>query len=74
MFYLFMICVLKEVVDVCWKVGMEVVDWNCEELDYKKVWEIIVVLYWLDGGKELFGFLDEIGELMLLFIKYIFKE
>ncbi|KAH6951047.1 amidase signature domain-containing protein [Ilyonectria sp. MPI-CAGE-AT-0026] len=53
---------LKEVAAACWKVGMEVVDWDCEPLFHDKAWEIVSALYWPDGGQETLQLMEASGE------------
>lgn len=65
---------LREVADACRKAGMEVVDWNCEDLDHQKGWDIISALYWPDGGKEILGLMAETGEPILPLTKFILHE
>lgn len=69
-----MIRALREVADACRKAGMEVVDWDCEELDHGKAWEIITGLYWPDGGKEALELLEETGEPVLPLTRHILHE
>jgi Asp-tRNA(Asn)/Glu-tRNA(Gln) amidotransferase A subunit family amidase len=65
---------LKEVADACQKAGMQVIDWNCEELDHRKGWEILSALYWPDGGREALEFLSTSGETLLPLTKWIIQE
>ncbi|KAK7917928.1 hypothetical protein PG985_009802 [Apiospora marii] len=65
---------LREVADACRKAGMEVVDWDCEQLDHRKAWDIISALYWPDGGKEVLGLIKESGEPILPLTKFIIEE
>lgn len=65
---------LREVAEACRKAGMEVVDWNCEDLDHQKGWDIISALYWPDGGKEVLGLINESGEPVLPLTKFIINE
>lgn len=65
---------LREVSEACKKAGMTVVDWNCENLNHQKGWEIITSLYWPDGGKEVFDLLEATGEPELPLTKFIIKE
>lgn len=65
---------LREVADACRKAGMEVVDWNCEDLQHQKAWDIVSALYWPDGGKEVLDLIEEGGEPMLPLTKFIIQE
>jgi amidase len=65
---------LCEVAEACRKAGMEVVDWNCEELDHQKCWDILSALYWPDGGKEVLDLIEESGEPILPLTKFIIHE
>lgn len=69
-----MLRALKEVADACRKAGMEVVDWNCDDLDHKKAWDIVSALYWPDGGEQVLGLLEETGEPVLPLTKFIMQE
>ncbi len=69
-----MLRALREVADACRKAGMEVVDWNCDELDHKKAWDIVSSLYWPDGGEQVLGLLNETGEPVLPLTKFIMEE
>lgn len=69
-----MIRALREVAESCRKAGMEVVDWNCENLDHQKGWDIISALYFPDGGKEVLGLIEEGGEPVLPLTKFIINE
>jgi Asp-tRNA(Asn)/Glu-tRNA(Gln) amidotransferase A subunit family amidase len=65
---------LKEVAEACKAAGMTVVDWNCEDLDHRKAWQITSALYWPDGGEEVKGILQESGEEVLPLTKFIIDE
>ncbi|KAK5947441.1 hypothetical protein PMZ80_001591 [Knufia obscura] len=65
---------LKEVSAACRAAGMEIVDWDCEQLDHKKAWDIIASLYWPDAGDEVLGRLKSVGEPVLLLTKFIIEE
>jgi Asp-tRNA(Asn)/Glu-tRNA(Gln) amidotransferase A subunit family amidase len=65
---------LREVAQACRDAGMTVVDWNCEQLDHKKGWDILSSLYWVDGGEEVMGLLEEAGEPVLPLTKFIIQE
>ncbi|KAH8655411.1 amidase signature domain-containing protein [Xylariales sp. PMI_506] len=65
---------LREVADACRKAGMEVVDWNCEDLNHQKAWDLISALYWPDGGKEVLGLIEESGEPVLPLTEFIIRE
>ncbi|KAH8200883.1 hypothetical protein TruAng_004969 [Truncatella angustata] len=65
---------LREVADACISAGMEVVDWDCEELDHQLAWELTAALYWPDGGEEVLRLLEESGEPILPLTKFIIQE
>ena len=65
---------LKEVSEACRKAGMEVIDWNCEDLNHKKGWEILSSLYWPDGGKQVLDLMKESGEPILPLTKFIIQD
>jgi amidase len=69
-----MIRALKEVAAACKAAGMEVVDWDCTELQHDKAWEILSSLYWTDGGEETLGRLNGAGEPVLPLTKFIIQE
>ena len=69
-----MIRALREVADACRKAGFEVVDWDCEGLDHAKGWEILMGLYWPDGGKEVRDLIEGAGEPMLPLTEWIINE
>ncbi|KAF2623063.1 amidase [Macroventuria anomochaeta] len=66
-----MIRALSEVSEACRSAGMHVVDWNCEDLDHRKGWEILSALYFPDGAKEVLGLLEKAGEPVLPLTKWI---
>jgi amidase len=65
---------LREVADACRKAGMEVVDWNCEDLDHQKAWDIVSALYFPDGGKEIEDLCAQSGEPLLPLTKWLIHE
>jgi amidase len=69
-----MIRALREVSEACRLAGMHVVDWNCEDLDHRKGWEILSSLYFPDGGREVLGLLEKSGEPVLPLTKWIITE
>jgi hypothetical protein len=50
---------------------MHVVDWNCEDLDHRKGWEILSALYFPDGAREVLGLLEKAGEPILPLTEWI---
>jgi hypothetical protein len=53
---------------------MEVVDWDCEQLDHQKSWEIVSALYWPDGAKEVLDLIEQSGEPVLPLTRWIAQE
>ena len=69
-----MLRALREVAAQCRQAGMEVVDWDCEQLDHQKSWDIVSALYWTDGGKEVLDLINQSGEPVLPLTKWITQE
>lgn len=69
-----MLRALREVAAQCRQAGMEVVDWECEQLDHQKSWEIVSALYWPDGAKEVLDLIEQSGEPVLPLTKWIAQE
>ena len=69
-----MIRALREVSEACRSAGMHLVDWDCEELDHRKGWEILSALYFPDGAREVLGLLEKSGEPVLPLTKWITTE
>lgn len=65
---------LKEVAAACKNAGMEVVDWDCQNLDHFKAWEIISALYWPDGGREALDTFERADDPMLPLTKWIIEQ
>jgi Asp-tRNA(Asn)/Glu-tRNA(Gln) amidotransferase A subunit family amidase len=65
---------LREVADACRKAGMEVVEWDCTDLDHQKAWDIVSALYWPDGAEQVLRLLNETGEPVLPLTKFIIHE
>lgn len=65
---------LREVSDACRRAGMEIVEWDCTQLDHKRGWEILSAMYWPDGGEEALGLIEEAGEPVLPLTKFIIQE
>jgi hypothetical protein len=69
-----MIRALREVSEACKQAGMQIVDWNCEDLDHDKGWDILSSLYFPDGAKQVLGLLEKSGEPILPLTKWITSE
>lgn len=65
---------LQEVVAACKKAGMHVVDWDCENLDHRKAWDVVSALYWPDGGREALDCLEKNGDEVLPLTKWILEQ
>ncbi|KAJ3498103.1 hypothetical protein NLG97_g1391 [Lecanicillium saksenae] len=65
---------LKEVVAACQKAGMQVIDWDCTNLDHKKSWDLISALYWPDGGREALDAMNNVDDTVLPLSKWIIEQ
>lgn len=65
---------LREVAEHCRNAGMEVVDWDCEDLNHQEGWDILSALYFPDGGKEVLNLIAKGGEPVLPLTDFIIKE
>ena len=69
-----MIRALKEVSEACKRAGMEVVEWDCTNLKHDYAWELLVSLYWPDGGEEVLGLIQSGSEPILPLTKFIIQD
>ena len=65
---------LKEVAEACRQAGMQIVDWDCENLKHDEGWDILSSMYWPDGGEEVLRLIQESGEPVLPLTKFIIQE